>query len=176
MTGAVVRRIGPDEADAWRAIRLAALKDTPGAFAARFEDWATLPIADFVAQTLATPVFIAFDGSTPVGSAVWTDDRERAERAWLEALYLAPTVRGRGLGQALIAAAMSDAARAGKSEMWLEVATGSTAAQAAYRRAGFELADLPPARRRCGADDLAMRCPLSQGASRQFGTDDRPPA
>lgn len=157
MTGATIRRVGPDSAADWRAIRLTALGDAPEAFASRLEDWAARPLADFAAQCGANPTFLAFEGAMPVGSAVWMPDSATEGRAWLAAVYLLPEARGRGLGQALIAAVIEDARAAGIRDLWLEVAAGSRAAQAAYRRAGFAETTLPDGLRRCASDDKVMR-------------------
>jgi ribosomal protein S18 acetylase RimI-like enzyme len=56
---------------------------------------------------------------------------------YLEELYVAPALRGKGLGRALLEAAM-DAARAeGAEQMELGTAESDTAARALYESAGF---------------------------------------
>ncbi len=152
-----VRRIGPEDAAHWRAIRLEALRSAPEAFSARLDDWKSRPLADFAAQILANPVFLAFEDGQAVGSATWTRDRGCPDRCWIESVFVRPAARGRGAAQALIAAAMADAKSAGMAEIWLEVGAANAAAQAAYRRAGFVRVE---ARRRpsppCGRCEVGM--------------------
>ncbi|MGB7320958.1 MAG: GNAT family N-acetyltransferase [Albidovulum sp.] len=132
-----VRRISPEEAALWRRIRLEALSTAPDAFSAPLSDWQDRPIADFAAQVAANPVFLAFDGSVPVGSISWMRDDEIAGRGWIYAVFVSPGARGRGIGQALIAAVLTDADAAGMTELWLEVGGQNTPAISAYGRAGF---------------------------------------
>jgi ribosomal-protein-alanine N-acetyltransferase len=52
-------------------------------------------------------------------------------------LAVAPAARGRGVGRALLEAAMSAAAGRGAARCWLEVGEGNVAARALYAKAGF---------------------------------------
>jgi len=71
--------------------------------------------------------------------------------AWLEELYVVPARRGRGIGRALLLAALEAAARDGAGAVDLEVAVGHERVETLYRREGF--APLPRTRwvRRLGA-------------------------
>lgn len=64
----------------------------------------------------------------------------RAAGPEVELLLIAvdPDERGRGLGAMLVETACRDAARRGASEVFLEVRENNAAAQALYRRAGFQ--------------------------------------
>ena len=57
--------------------------------------------------------------------------------AYLEELYVAPAMRGQGLGRALLEAAMETARRAGAAHMDLGTSEDDTAARALYESAGF---------------------------------------
>jgi ribosomal-protein-alanine N-acetyltransferase len=52
-------------------------------------------------------------------------------------LAVAPYARGRGLGRALLCAAIAQAERAGAEEMFLEVGSDNPAARALYAGLGF---------------------------------------
>jgi GNAT superfamily N-acetyltransferase len=57
--------------------------------------------------------------------------------AYLEELYVAPSLRGNGLGRALLEAAMDAARREGAEQMELGTSETDTAARALYESAGF---------------------------------------
>jgi ribosomal protein S18 acetylase RimI-like enzyme len=65
--------------------------------------------------------------------SVWTDQQE----AYLQELYVVPSLRGRGIGQALMEAVL-DTCRA-RDAAWIELNTGETdiAARGLYRKLGF---------------------------------------
>ncbi|MBY5991851.1 GNAT family N-acetyltransferase [Ferrimonas balearica] len=56
----------------------------------------------------------------------------------LQKMYLGPLARGRGVGQALISALLPFASEAGYRHCYLETFGPMTAAQALYRKNGFE--------------------------------------
>jgi ribosomal protein S18 acetylase RimI-like enzyme len=152
-----VRRISPDEAALWRRVRLLALATAPEAFSSRHSEWENRPLADFAAQIASNPVFLAFDGAEPVGSASWSRDTEQQTRGWLTSVFVAPSARGRGHALGLIAAALADAAAAGIREMRLEVGASNRAAQEIYARAGFS--EVPAAEARgpsCGRCEIVL--------------------
>jgi ribosomal protein S18 acetylase RimI-like enzyme len=79
-------------------------------------------------------------GDTPAGLAqirfrpsVWTG----ALDAYVEELYVAPHSRGRGLGRALVEAAMDAAGKAGATRIDLATSEADTAAIALYESSGF---------------------------------------
>jgi ribosomal protein S18 acetylase RimI-like enzyme len=153
----IIRRVGPDEVEAWRAIRLEALGTAPEAFSARFADWQNRPLSDFAAQLAENPTFLAFDADRPVGCISWVRDAEDKSRGWIGGVFVGPTARGMGIGQALIAASVADAETAGITEMWLEVRAGNAPARRAYERAGFAVVtDLDRPRNNCGCE-IGMR-------------------
>ena len=57
--------------------------------------------------------------------------------AYLEELYVVPEQRGRGLGRALLEAALEDARRAGAGHIELGTSVDDTAAIALYESTGF---------------------------------------
>lgn len=65
--------------------------------------------------------------------SIWSD----AHGAYLEELYVAPPKRRRGMGRALLNAAMDTAREAGADHIDLNTAETDTAARALYASAGF---------------------------------------
>ncbi len=83
--------------------------------------------------------------------------RVAADEAEVLTLAVAPALRRRGLGGALLATAMAGAVARGAAAMFLEVSAGNAAARALYAGAGF----IEVGRRRRyypdGADALVLR-------------------
>ena len=98
------------------------------AFPAR-ESWGP----DAIAIQLALPGGFGFLAD-PGGMAV---ARAATDEAEILTLAVAPEARRRGLGQALLAATMAEAARRGARAMFLEVAHSNASARALYAAAGF---------------------------------------
>lgn len=65
--------------------------------------------------------------------SVWTEKSE----AYLQELYVAPALRGRGLGQALLEAAIATSRAAGAAWIELNTAESDRAARALYAKLGF---------------------------------------
>jgi ribosomal protein S18 acetylase RimI-like enzyme len=133
-----VRRIRPDEWEALRATRLAALADAPDAFgtthaeaAARLDRW-WREWADASANGEDQAMFLAWSGDEPVGIAGAFRD---GERIYVISMWTSPTHRGRGIGRALLDATV---AFAGDADVHLSVTETNTAARRFYERYGFE--------------------------------------
>lgn len=62
----MIRILGADDVEAFKRIRLEALRLEPSAFASSFDEWAKLPDDEWRRRLLADPVFLAFDGNEPV--------------------------------------------------------------------------------------------------------------
>lgn len=76
-----------------------------------------------------------------VGFAAWSH-REWNRRTELWHLYVAPGLRGRGVGWALLGAVLEAARGAGTRCVWLETSNLAHPAIQFYRRVGFELCGL----------------------------------
>ncbi len=61
-------------------------------------------------------------------------------RVKLHKLYILPSHHRRGFGQELLAHVLQQAAKLGGTEVWMQVNKRNTAAVAAYKKAGFHIA------------------------------------
>jgi ribosomal protein S18 acetylase RimI-like enzyme len=133
-----IRRLGPDDWQAWRALRLAALAEAPGAFGSTLADWADAGEDRWRAR-LGIPgshnVLAVLDGR-PVGlaSGVPTDDPALVE---LISMWVSPLGRGRGVGRTLVDEVAGWARRVGADLLRLDVVEGNAAALSFYERTGF---------------------------------------
>jgi ribosomal protein S18 acetylase RimI-like enzyme len=137
--------ITPDEWPQWRELRLRALAEAPYAFGSRLEDWQDAHEARW-RQRLSLPdsynLIARLDGR-PVGMVSGVP-AEEAGAAELISMWVAPDLRGRGVGDALITAVARWARERGARELRLDVVAGNASAIALYARHGF--VDLGPSR------------------------------
>jgi ribosomal protein S18 acetylase RimI-like enzyme len=148
-SSAQVRRLSAAEAAIWRDIRLAALKGDPAQFSARYADWAGRPLADVAAELETAPVWAAVEAGRALAVAALTPDAADGSVAWLEAVYVRPEARGRGLARRVIAAAEAAARAEGRREIRLEVRAANGAARGLYRALGY--GEAGPGGRSCGS-------------------------
>ena len=80
-------------------------------------------------------------GFVEVGARPYADGCETSPVGYIEAWYVDPDVRRRGLGRALLAAAEAWARARGYREMASDALLDNTISHAAHRRAGFEEVD-----------------------------------
>lgn len=133
-----IRRLTPDDARAYRLLRLEALKAEPEAFGSSYEDQVDLTDAHFARRLSDTAFFGVFDGERLVGNAgidVVTAQKS-AHIANLIGVYLHPDFRGQGAARKLIEAAL-DFARQHVLQVHLGVGAYNEPAQRLYKRLGF---------------------------------------
>ncbi len=117
-----------------RAVRLRALEQNPEAFGSTLEREQDQP-AEYWRRRIAAGVwFIAWDGPEPVGlaSAVTSLTGHQLNAMWVD-----PARRGRGVGDALVAAVLDRARAEGAATVSLTVGEDNAAARSLYLRAGF---------------------------------------
>jgi ribosomal protein S18 acetylase RimI-like enzyme len=137
-----VRRVQPGEWVALRAIRLAALADSPEAFASTMAHELAFDEAEWRRRAANTPTFMAWRGDEPVGLAAVVSRQAGAgtgaRREWqLVSMWVSPDARGSGSADLLVAAAARVAQAESAHRLTLWVADGNTRARAFYLRAGF---------------------------------------
>ena len=132
-----LRRVGPEEAEPLRELRLRALREDPGAFAETFEEGRARPLGEWASWAAddSRVIVVAIVGERWVGMVACRLLDEAS--TWLTALWVDPVVRGTGLGVRLIEAAAGWARERGRATIELSVTTNNTAAAALYARAGF---------------------------------------
>ncbi len=142
---AVVRSVAPDEAEAWRALRLRGLQECPRAFGGSHEEESARPVdltrARLAAQAPDQAVVLGayVDGALVGTIGVRREDGLKARhKAAVWGMYVAPEGRGRGIGGALLDAGIACArAMGGVTHMKLGVVVGQHAARALYTSRGF---------------------------------------
>jgi GNAT superfamily N-acetyltransferase len=132
-----IRRIGAEEWKLQREVRLAALLDAPEAFASTYERELAFGEDEWRARA-RNGLFVALDGSAPVGLATGFRDPDAAARQReLVSVWVAPAFRGRGIAGSLVDAVAAWARDDGAAELALWVVVGNCSALATYERAGF---------------------------------------
>jgi GNAT superfamily N-acetyltransferase len=154
-----IRSLTVDDWAVWRAVRLQALTDAPDAFGSKLADWEgendreerwreRFEHVEFNAVALADELAVGAVGGILA-----------AERTVeLISMWVAPQVRGTGVGEALIAAVIDWAARTSATTVRLAVRRGNQHAVELYERVGFGLVGPNPDD---AAEDLmALHVPL----------------
>lgn len=138
--GYTLRRLGEDDAQAYKALRLEALLDRPEAFASSWEDEQAHELPWFAARLRDGFVAGAFDAQGAlVGSAglLVPASPKLRHKGVLWGMYVSPRARGTGVAPALVQAVLDEAL--GRVEgVRLTVTVGNDAALRLYRRLGFE--------------------------------------
>lgn len=145
-----IRRLTPDEGERLRALRLASLRDAPDAFASTFDETAARPPESWRRQLVDLATFVAVVDGADAGLVRGGPFSEAPGAAMLLSMWVAPAARGRGVGDALVAAVVAWARGAGYARLVLDVADENAPAIALYARHGFEptgeTSALPPPR------------------------------
>ena len=156
-----IRRLGPADAAAYRALRLQGLRDHPDAFTSSYEEESAKPpavTAGRIGADSADRVFGAFRGDTLCGVVgLGRETRAKARhKAVVFGMYVAPDHAGHGLGRALLAHAIGAARREpGLTQLVLTVTDTNAAAVRLYERAGFRSFGVEPQAIRVGDDYFA---------------------
>jgi ribosomal protein S18 acetylase RimI-like enzyme len=170
-----LRSLSPDGWRVWRTMRLAALAESPGAFGSRLADWlgdgdredrwrGRLSIAgsrNVVAALRGEPSGMASGVPSPPAR----EARPPREPGAVEliSLWVAPSARGHGVGDALIEDIAVWAAGLRSPAVWLSVREDNAPAIALYRRRGFQATgERVPDEDHTGAavEELVFRRPL----------------
>jgi ribosomal protein S18 acetylase RimI-like enzyme len=148
-----VRRAHPDEWATVRDVRLAALADTPDAFASTLSRELDRTEPQWRSRIRAWPWFLAWYAGTPAGLVAAVPDQpasgpraagppagqaHQGPRGWhLVSMWVSPRVRGTGVAELLIGAVVDHALAVGAPRITLWVTVGNARARAFYRRMGF---------------------------------------
>lgn len=136
-----VRLLMPEDAPAFRALRLRGLREHPDAFTSSYEEDAAHP-PEVSAARLASPrvsfwgAFLQNELSGIVGLERETRAKNR-HKAHVVGMLVAPEAAGRGVGHALLHALLVQARAEGLQLLVLTVTEGNDSAVRLYQRCGF---------------------------------------
>ena len=136
----LVRRMSEDDWAQVREIRLAALQDSPTAFASTYGREAAFDEATWRSRTRTAAWFLAYEGTRAVGlvAGIHEEGGSAGERH-VVSFWVAPDRRGRGVAGALLDAVTDWAREQGADVVTLWVVEGNEAATRLYLRHGFQL-------------------------------------
>lgn len=131
-----VRRLGPDDWELYRRIRLDMLKEAPYAFGSTYEREVALDDAAWRRRVTDRVRFLAEVGAEAAGTVSGGDGKvDRA--AAMTAMWVAPRFRRHGVGDLLVKTLIEWAREAGYREMFLWVAAVNERAERLYLRNSF---------------------------------------
>ena len=141
-----VRRLNPDDADAYRAIRLEGLKDAPAAFGASLEEDTALSDAEWRARLTRSFAYGVFRDEALGGIAGFyvENGAKTRHRGHLVGVYMRPAFRGTGASHRLLAETIAEAARHVQF-LYLQVTQANLPAVRLYERMGFVVYGKDPA-------------------------------
>lgn len=131
----------PVTEDNWRTyrdVRLAALLDTPRAFANTYAVSAAYPDESWIARLTSMRVWLAMVDDRPVGTiAIWHSADQPEDEVYVIGMWVSASERGRGVGDLLVSTALDAAGQDGYARVFLEVAEENLPARRLYERHGF---------------------------------------
>lgn len=133
-----------EDAEKYRRIRLASLKNTPEAFASSYEEEKDLSIEEFQNKLQSKSAFTygAFEQGELVGIITLYQENlnKLLHRAHIGAMYVSPLKRGSGIGKALMEEAIKKAKSIeGVEQLYLAVVSSNESAKRMYSSLGFEV-------------------------------------
>jgi len=148
---ATIRVLDADDADAFRALRLEGLRDSPTAFGASHDDEVHFTRGDFVRRVEPTKdswLLGAFDDeSAMVGCIGWYRDRgaKVSHKSHIWGIYVTPRHRRKGIACALVTELIARAkSNTGVTQIELFVAAGNSSAACLYESIGFKRVAVHP--------------------------------
>lgn len=147
-----------DDVDRLRALRLAALKDAPYAFGAKYEDEVKKPVSDWQDRLKNTSWCFVVADSVDIGLlAVDLADKDRNSACWLSSWWLTEGFRGRGIPKLMLNWVDQLCTENNWKKIGLGVWPDNLRAIAAYKKLGFTNTEkLLPSRSIPGLMYLAM--------------------
>ena len=138
MPDVLVSRFLPKDWQAYRAIRLAMLQESPRSFGSTHAQAATFDEQLWKQRLAENAVLLATVDRMSAGSATYSEfGMTDAGDCALYGMWVDPRIRRAGVGRALVDAVTAQARDAGKRRVILHVVADNEAATALYQRAGF---------------------------------------
>ena len=134
-----IRRLRPEDAEAYRPVRLAGLAQHPEAFGTAWDEEQPRPLDWFAERIAGNRVFGAWSATALLGVAglMVPSGVKLRHRGVLWGMFVQPAARGTGAAAALVATVI-DAAQGLVEEIDLTVTASNERAIRLYRAAGFE--------------------------------------
>lgn len=132
-----VLRVERLDASAWRrlrAVRLAALRDSPDAFGGALSEEASRTEAEWAEWLTSWAWWVALDEGRDVGLVAGGNSDGRP---WVFSMWVAPSHRGQGLAEALLDEVVAWARAGGATSLGLDVTDRAARARRCYLRYGF---------------------------------------
>lgn len=134
----MIRQLGRSEWELLRDVRLDCLAEAPAAFASTYEREATFDEETWRERAATSAWFVATRDDEVVGIVAGRRDPSSPPgQRHLNAMWVAPSVRGSGIAAELVGAVHDWAAADGGTEITLGVTAGNARAIAFYRKCGF---------------------------------------
>lgn len=157
----VVKRVLPSDLEAWRDVRLRALREAPYAFGSTYEREVAFTDEDWLQRINNLALFMAEVGDGIVGIIGGYRPSGQAETVReVVSMWVDPSVRGSGVSAELVQAIKDWSIQEGAEQLSLWVAEGNDRALAFYERMGFELTGGRKAGFDAENEDLHMSLPL----------------
>lgn len=163
-----IRLLESEDAPAFQALRLFALQESPSAFGSSHAEECDRTKQQISAHLSGSPerrFFGYFESDELVAVVGVSREQGLKERhnAFVRSMFVAPAVRGRGIGKQLLQAALAQAAAwSGVEQISLAVTASNQAALSLYRSCGFVEVGRMPRALKIGAayyDEITMlRC------------------
>jgi GNAT superfamily N-acetyltransferase len=150
-----VRRLAPADVETLRTIRLEALRSDPDAFGSTLEREEGRSDDDWRAWLGRGATFVAETDDGPVGLIV-ARPHDDPTTVGIYAMFVSSRARRRGIGRALVEAAIEWAASSGATQVTLMVIDRNESASKLYKSCGFIYSGQSERRERDGAVELAM--------------------
>ncbi|MEM8874519.1 MAG: GNAT family N-acetyltransferase [Planctomycetota bacterium] len=137
----IIEELGPDQWQRYRAVRLAALADSPDFFGSAHADEAAFDETRWRDRLRRrVPTLVAHDTGVDCGLAGGEPDDTQPKRiAWLVSMWVSPSHRRHGIGRRLIEAVISWAEQREFEELRLHVTEGNDPARLLYQNLGFDM-------------------------------------
>lgn len=142
-----VRRLRKNEGEVLRALRLAALRESPSAFGGSLEVEESLPLSEFsqMAEERSISerdaIFVATNGAEYIGLIGAFFDNHSGE-PFISSMWVAPSHRRKGIGAMLVRAAQRWLASLGATKVYARVTSTNRSAIIFYESLGFEATDI----------------------------------
>jgi ribosomal protein S18 acetylase RimI-like enzyme len=170
VTETTVRRVGPQDGQLLRAVRLRALETDPASFGSTHEreaaferaDWDEWADEDAAGDSGAT--LVALRGLVPIGLVTGARDDDEAKLFHVYAMWVAPEARRDGVGRRLLAEIEMWMTSNGAAVSQLSVTSEADAARRLYESAGYEPdGEVEESPHTPGLLHVSLRKPLASG-------------